>query len=646
MKKIIVLLFVICCSIIYGQNTVIKQSYFKLSTANGLLSAVYDSKKNVVEYVYPHIFLNRDSATLVRPFVGNIKLKDSEQPISVFYQNNTHVITAKYNKFEVSYLTSFTNQSKVFYVVAKGKKQDIENLTFSSETEAGSKISGVSLLQHPSPDLSVPIAGSVLMGSVMRKYDKTNYEKYFLFSFTDDLHTDKNIVSKAIADLSKAKSSLVDDEIGFMKNIFKKCFIPKNLPENVRNTVEQNISYLKMAQVSDKEIIPNSQGQIIAALRPGPWNSTWVRDGSYAIEAMTHLGLFDEAKKGLEFMLKGKANKYKKYKYTDGKTYGVGMDYQLSVCRYFGNGEEDSTFGNEIENSPLGAGPNIEFDNFGLFLTAFSDYVKVSNDVAFYKKWNDIVTYKIADPTVFCIDKNGLMKEDSGPWEHYLQNPKQYTFTSGVCAKGLQEFAELQKKFNLPFSKYEQASETIKQGLMKNILIDNRYFKGNEKDQKTDYEYYDSGAFEIFANGLITDKKLFLSHLEEYDKVLRIPETRAGYIRLNTNNPYENQEWAFIDLRISLAHIRFGQKEKSTEILNYINEQASKNNNTIPEMFSNKTQLNKVTDYFKTFDVWCNCIRTESDMYIATVPMVGFGAGTYILTILEYYKDSEKVGSK
>lgn len=226
-------------------------------------------------------------------------------------------------------------------MVAKGKKEDIENLTFSSETGAGSKISEVSLLQYPSPDLSVPLAGDILIGSVMRRYDKTTYEKYFLFSFTDDLHTDKNIVSKAIPDLSKAKSSLVDDEITFMKNIFKKCFIP----QNVRNTVEQNISYLKMAQVSDKEIIPNSQGQIIAALRPGPWNSTWVRDGSYAIEAMTHLGLYDEAKKALEFMLKARANKYKKYKYTDGKTYGVGMDYQLSVCRYFGNGKKTALLG-------------------------------------------------------------------------------------------------------------------------------------------------------------------------------------------------------------------------------------------------------------------------------------------------------------
>jgi len=174
-------------------------------------------------------------------------LKGSEKPNSVIYHNNTHVITAKYGKFEVSYFASFINQNKVFYVVAKGRKQDVENLTFSSETGAGTKISGVTLLQYPSPDLGITLAGDVLKGTVMRRYDKTTYEKYFLFSFTDNLHTDKNIVSKAITDLSKSKSSLVDDEIGFMKNVFKRCNLPKNIPEKVRNTMEQNISFLKMS---------------------------------------------------------------------------------------------------------------------------------------------------------------------------------------------------------------------------------------------------------------------------------------------------------------------------------------------------------------------------------------------------------------
>lgn len=367
----------------------------------------------------------------------------------------------------------------------------------------------------------------------------------------------------------------------------------------------------------------------MASLRPGLWHAAWVRDGSYAIQAMTALGMYKEARRGLEFMLKAPSGHYKHYLHKDGKDYGVGYDYQISVCRYFGNGREESTYGD---------GPNIEFDNFGLFLWTFSDYVKVSGDAAFYKKWNELVTTKVADVTVNCIGSNSLIREDSGPWEHYLQIPKHYTFTSGVCAKGLEQFAVLRKQLNLSYEKYETAATKLKQGILTHMLLDNRYIKGNANNKlKTDYEYYDAGVYEIFANQLITDKKLFLSHMEEYDNVLRLKGERPGYIRLNSADPYENQEWVFINLRIALAHLLFGQKDSAAPLLNYVTDQASVNYNTIPEMYSNKVQNDKVTEYFKSHDIWCNCIRDKDGLYIGAIPMVGYGSGTYILTLLAYY---------
>jgi len=216
--------------------------------------------------------------------------------------------------------------------------------------------------------------------------------------------------------------------------------------------------------------------------------------------------------------------------------------------------------------------------------------------------------------------------------------PRQYTFTSGVCASGLEQFAILQKQFNLPYSKYKLAAETLKQGIMTHMLCDNSYFKGNVTDQqKTAHEYYDGGVFEIFANGLITDKKLFLSNMAEYDKVMRIKGERPGYIRLISADPYENQEWVFINLRIAKAHLLFGQKTEAAKLLNYIIEQAAVNNNTIPEMISNKLQMDKVTENFRSSNIWCNCIRDKDDQYIGTIPMVGYGSAAYILTLYSYH---------
>jgi len=627
----VAVLSVVCLSLSIAQTTSpLEQSYFKLTTSNGLIVAAYNAKENRIDDVYPHIFANYDSARYVHPFVGNIVLNTSERPTSTKYLKNTHVIAVKYNDFTVNYFSSFTLSDKIFYIVIRGKKDKIENLSVTAETGEGKAVSGMTLLENHLQDLPIHIKGNALTGTILRKYDKNLYEKYVLYSFTDALHTDASIVIKAIARISKAKKSLLDDEVSFMQHTFSRCTIPANLSVKERNVVEQSISILKMSQVPDNEIFPNSHGQIMASLRPGLWHIAWVRDGSYAIQAMTKLGMYTEARKGLEFMLKAPSGHLKHYMYTDGKEYGPRVDYQVSLTRYFGNGVE------ECDTNDFG--PNIEYDDFGLFLCAFTDYVNCSKDSVFYKKWNPVMCTKVADATIHCIDTDSLIKADSGPWEHHLQMPKQYTFTSGVCARGLEQFAALQQFYHLPYEKYKTAAETLKQGILKHMLCENNYIKGNVNDQqKTDPEYYDSGVYEIFANGLMTDKQLFLSHMAECDKVLRIKGNRLGYIRLNTTDPYENQEWAFINLRIARAWLLFGEKKEAAKLLDYVTEQAAVNNNTISEMYSNKLQMDKVTDNYKQNNFWCNCIRDKDDQYIGTIPMVGYGSATYILTLFAFY---------
>jgi hypothetical protein len=50
----------------------IDPSYFKLTSSNGLIVAVYNAKENRIDDVYPHIFANYDSGQYVSPFAGNI----------------------------------------------------------------------------------------------------------------------------------------------------------------------------------------------------------------------------------------------------------------------------------------------------------------------------------------------------------------------------------------------------------------------------------------------------------------------------------------------------------------------------------------------------------------------------------------------
>ncbi len=609
----------------------IDPSYFKLTSSNGLIVAVYNAKENRIDDVYPHIFANYDSGQYVSPFAGNIVLKTNEQPLRTCYLSNTHIICTEYKDFTVNYFSSFTRHDLIFYIVIRGKKDKISDLDFLAEKGNGNIVSGISLLENALQDLPMHIRGNLISGEFIKPYNDGLYEKYFLFSFSDSLHKDGNLLQKTITELSGEKSSLVDRELQYMRNTISACIIPENITAKERNVLEQSISILKMSQVSDYEIFPYSHGQILASIRPGLWHTAWVRDGSFAIQAMTRLGMYAEARKGLEFMLKAPSDRFKHYIYRDGKDYGPGVDYQISLTRYFGNGKEECDY-NE-------AGPNIEYDDFGLFLIAFSDYVNRSGDSSFLKKWEHLVSSKVADATIACIDTNSLIKADSGPWEHHLAMPRQYTFTSGACARGLEQYGMLLKKYNKPYLTYLSAAEKLKQGIIANMLCDKRYFKGNSNDLlKTDHEYYDAGAFEIFANGLIRDRQLFFSHMEEYKNYLRIKGPRPGYIRLNSNDPYENQEWVFINLRLAMASLLFNEKQEAAELLNFVTSQASVNYNTIPEMYSNRLQMDKVSADARMNNIWCNCIRDKDNQYIGTIPMVGYGSGAYVLSLFEYYE--------
>jgi GH15 family glucan-1,4-alpha-glucosidase len=631
MKTRLLLSILVLLAFSYARaNNQPEQSYFKFTTSNGLIVSVYNEKTGGIDYVYPHIFTNTDSSHYVHPFIGNIKLKSAEKPIRTVYEQHTHVISAAFKDFTVYYTASFQQHDKVFYIVVRGPKNKIENLEFDAEMGAGKQVSGIDHLENSLQDLPCLIEGDAIAGTILKQYKGDIYEKYFLYSFTDALHKDRNIINKAIESIRSSPGSLIDTEVKYMRKLIDNCRYPPTLSAKERNTLEQSVSILKMSQVSEYEIFPNSPGQIMASLRPGLWHTAWVRDAAFAIQAMTRLGMYHEAGKGLEFMLKAPANKYKHYIYKDGKDYGPGMDYQISLTRYFGDGSEECDTNND--------GPNIEYDDFGLFLIAYIDYVNRSADWAFYKQWNDIVAHKVADVIIHCMESNHLIKADSGPWEHHLALTKQYTFTSGVCARGLALFSEAQKRQGLPYQKYKEAADKIKQAILDHMLVDQKYLKGNAGDMNiTDHEYWDGGSFELFANGLITDTNLFKSHMEAYDKRLRIKGARPGYIRLESGDPYENQEWLFINLRIAYAHVRSGNKKAAKPLIDYITEQAAANHNTIPEMISNKSQMEKVPAEKHDIEIWCNCIRDKGDMYIGMIPMVGYGSGAYTLALLSYY---------
>jgi GH15 family glucan-1,4-alpha-glucosidase len=560
-----------------------KKSFFQVTTANGLIAAVYNEKKQLVETVSPHIFKMYDENKPVSPFLLNLKLNTEEAPVSVSYLQNTHIINIDYKNFSLKLLAPFTYNEKVFYAILDGDDKDISNLNFSYDRNKA----------------------EVLTEKAASKQAGGKNRIYYLFSFNDSLHNNSVTIKEAAARL--AKTDLVQGELNYMRSIIDKAYKPEGLSADEKNLYEQSISILKMAQVSGKEIFPKSHGQILASLPPGGWNIGWLRDAIYAVMALNRLGLYDEAKAALNFFLNADAGYYVHYIHTDGIDHGVKTDYRLSVCRYFGTGKEESDFNND--------GPNIELDGFGLFLTGFSDYIRRSNDIKFLQDNYDVLSKLIADPILTFIVENNLIRIESGPWEYHLPG-KQYAFTSAVNSAGLRYFAELCKENNLPgYEKYFEASEKLKKGIMDNMIYEGKLVKGFAKAESPNtLDFYDGGTIEAFNLDVINDKEFFNKYYHEYVKGSKI-SGRRGFSRLNNPDWYTIGEWPFLNMRFSSSLLKYGNKEEAEKLIDWTTDYSKMNYNYIAELY----------DY-----------RNEN--YDGAIPMVGYGAGAYIITLCDYYK--------
>ena len=562
-----------------------KKSFYQLVTSNGIIAAVYNEKSKLLESISPYIFQAFDSANFVKPILKNLKINIKSNPLKTFYKENTHVITVKYPSIEVNYFASFTKEEKVFYINIIGPSSKVASCLINFE----------------------PQKSNVLIDSALFSRSGGNIEKYFLISYTDSLQTNKQIIVKAKENLIKEKGNLLNDEVEFMKKVFARAKIPKGISEKQHNLIEQSISVLKMAQVPSSGVFPNGRGQILASLPPGGWNIAWVRDGCYSILGLNRLGLFKEARDALSFILHAVSGNYIHYKFKDGKDYGIGVPYQISVCRYYGNGNEESDFNDD--------GPNIELDGFGLFFIALCDYVRRSNDTAFFKENYDLLSSKVADVIIHCINANNLIRIDSGPWERHLPG-KQYAYTSIACAAGLRDFAILSSKLNISSSKkYFNAYERLIKGIKSELIVDNSFIKGNaEASDPNAYDYFDGATFEAFGFGLLNNKELFYSHLAEYKRRLGVEGGIHGFSRINGGDWYDTAEWIFLDLRVVSAMNKYGDQIGSLNLVDWITGQAALNFNLIAELYNKKTSI-----------------------YEGSVPMVGFGAGAYAVALWDAY---------
>jgi GH15 family glucan-1,4-alpha-glucosidase len=363
----------------------------------------------------------------------------------------------------------------------------------------------------------------------------------------------------------------------------------------------------------------NNNGLIVASLPDGVWFTPWVRDMAYAAVALAQMGHQEEARAALSAYFNARPT---------GKMRAEtrGTDYQISVVRYFGDGSEEPFF--TMEGST-----NIEFDNWGLALWVLGDYLRLYKDPdllrisSFRGKVYESARDYVAKPLLANLEKYGdglIVAADTSIWEERQRDKKHFAFSTAAAIVGLQNFAEtarlagdettrsemlkkvaqLQKGFNAAFIRGGKLRGTLEEGMKNDI---------------------DGALLAIINFGVVKDPTVVRDTVDRME-LLKVRSGGYRRVRCILTDPsiyeywYERQEFLFVDLSLAEVYQRIGRNAEAAAIFKRIVDKAAADHNVIPEMYVAEN---------------CSLFPGEVGDPTGAMPMVGYGAGAYILYVLQ-----------
>lgn len=377
----------------------------------------------------------------------------------------------------------------------------------------------------------------------------------------------------------------------------------------------QSEAVLRMGQVREPYTASRkNNGMVLASLPPGEWHTGWVRDAMYAIAALARLGHTDEAKLALEFFLNAEpSGKFSSY------VSGY-RDYRISVCRYFGNGEEEADYSGQQT-------PNVETDGWGLMLWASRQYLEASGDVAWLTQKTRLgpTVYEalrrgVAEAMAANTESSGIAKADSSIWEVHDENKKHFAYTTLTFIRGFCDMAAMAQKAgqSSDVTRYRGLSQKARDGFFASFQDQQGALAGSIEELAMN-QYLDGAVVEAFTFNVLKDSdyqgRNAVATLEALGK-LRV---ESGGFKRNDDgkSSYDNNEWILIDLRMSDALWRAGKEAEGLALQRMVTEKASANYNLLPELY--------------------NAVRADGAVgkYAGSIPMVGYGGGAYVLTMLD-----------
>ena len=402
--------------------------------------------------------------------------------------------------------------------------------------------------------------------------------------------------------------------------------------EQERHLWRQSEVMLRMAQSREPNRPGrNNNGLIVAALPDGVYFTPWVRDMACALVAFVRMGHQAEARAGLLAYFNAQPT---------GKMRAetAGADYQISVVRYFGDGSEEPFFTQE-------GATNIEFDDWGLALWVLGEYERRYNDAALLK----IPTYRgplyasardyVMKPLLKNMESYGpgpnqgsgqgpaqgqIVTADTSIWEEHQKDKKHFAFSTAMAIVGLENFAEVARRAGDEATRSEALNRValLQKGFDAAFVRGGKLHGTLEEEEKNDI---DGALLAIINFGVVTDPAIVRDTVERMD-LLKVVSGGYKRVRSNYTDPaifeywYEKQEFLFVDFSLAEVYRRQGKNAEAAAILNRIVEKAAADHNIIPEMY---------------VSVPCQLFPGQIGDPTGALPMVGYGAGEYILHVIE-----------
>lgn len=366
----------------------------------------------------------------------------------------------------------------------------------------------------------------------------------------------------------------------------------------------------------------NDNGSIIASgdsdmLQFGRdyYEYVWPRDGAYATLSLMKAGDFNASRRFFEFCNDVISEKgYFMHKYRPDKALGSSWHPWISEG---------------VPQFP------IQEDETAIVLFALWNYYELTRDLEFIERIYNSFIKKAAEFMVSYRDeKTGLPKASYDLWEMYY-GISTYTASSVYGAlKAASKFAKLLGKTDSE-KRYEEASETIKKGIMKYLYNEKsdtfyKYLKTSKRENYIDETIDFSSVFGIFKFGVLeSDDKKLRKSFETYIERLTVKTDAGGIARFegdiynHVGGDYPGNPWIITSLWLAQYHISQAKKEA--------------------DMAEVQNLLSWVVNHASLSDILPEQLDPYSGNHISATPLV-WSHSEFVTTVVLYLEKLDELG--